>query len=373
MKMLRTIIALFMLSLLCGCNDLLFEVGKHVDIEKSKYYRYGRRDKSKVFYFVNKAIGDTPKEVKGADIETFSVVSTYWGKDKNAVYYQGTNRITDVDLASFSVIEPSPDNEGGQEVIRDKFNVYYVSYPDSKAALSVVEHANPETFQDLGRHETNIWSVDKNSVFLNYKIFPADRVSFMMINDRFFKDKNHLFMNSYKISVSEEVNTDELELLNSFHIRTNSHIYFFNGSPAVPVAFPVSDITSVEVFFYSPTLIKADNRLYIKGHLLNNDTINIKNFRHAGGKSRYFNDGKNIYFYGWNSDQIIWVSSDAASFIEMGHYGKDSKHAYFHQNVIKDADPATFYYDEVTDKIYDSKGEFINDVGLNEYVRRKKK
>ena len=42
----------------------------------------------------------------------------------------------------------------------------------------------------------------------------------------------------------------------------------------------------------------------------------------------------------------------------MGHFGKDSKHAYFHQRIIRDADSATFRYDEETHKIYDAKGEF---------------
>lgn len=157
------IIAILLLALLLfGCNDPFLKTGEYIDREKSEYYRYGRYDKNKIFYFGNAYLGNTPKEIVGADKESFNVIATYWAKDNQAVYRKNT-RFTNVDVASFTVTQPSAEDEIGQEVIRDKENVYHLT--SGHLDLSVVKHADPETFSDWGKYGTNYWAADRDHIF----------------------------------------------------------------------------------------------------------------------------------------------------------------------------------------------------------------
>jgi hypothetical protein len=363
------LIMLFTTVILCSCNDLSRKTGKCIDEEKSKYYRYGRRDKEKIFYFGNAYLGNTPKEIKDADFETFTILSTYWAKDKNAVYWRN-DRITGPDIASFTAIPTSSDSEDGQDIIKDKNYVYYLKSETS--GLLIVEDADPATFQDLGMYGRNYWAMDQKHIFLNYEIFNADRTSFEIIDDLFSKDNGHLFMNDFKLNYSEKVNADELKLLNPHYIRTNTHVYFFEGSPNTPVSFPIQDITSIEMFNSNRNIMKADGKLFIKGLWYKDRNLNVAALKYVGGSS-YFNDGNYIFYCGWNSDQMFRVSSDVNSFATIDDFGKDSKHVYHRNKIIEDADPATFKYDDETDKAYDSKNQFTYDARQNKYVKSEKK
>lgn len=363
------LMALSILAMLCSCNDLLRQMGKYIDEEKSKNYRYGHYDKEKIFYFSNSYLGDTPKEIKDADFKTFTILSTYWAKDKDAVYWR-SGRMIGPDIASFTIIPTSSDSENGQDIIKDKNHVYHINYETTE--LFIVKQADPATFQDLGKHGTNCWAMDQKHIFLNYKVFNADRPSFEIINDLFSKDKNHLFMNDFKLSYHVKVNADEIKLLNPHYIRTNSHIYFFDGRPNAPVCFPIKDIASIELFDSNRNIIKADGKLFIKGLWYEDKELNVPNLKYVGGSS-YFSDGNYIYYCTWNYDQMYKVSSEVDSFEVINGFGKDSKHIYHRYNIIEDADPATFRYDEKTDELYDSKNQFIYDARQNKYIKSEKK
>lgn len=363
--------ALFMFFslFLFGINDFGGRTGEYVDREKSKGYRYGRRNKNKIFYFSNVALGDTPQEIKEADRESFEVIGAYWAKDKHAVYHKN-ERITNADTASFTVNQPTKGDETGQKIIKDKNHVYHLS--PNHSGLLVAEHADPATFRDMGKHGANHWATDKEHIFLNYEVFDADRASFEIISSRFAKDRNHLFINDYRIRVREKVNAAELKLLNSYHIKTNSRVWFFSGRPEQPTSFPITKNSRIEVFQSNLKLLKVDNGIFAKGVKNRDKAIDVANFKYVGSNS-YFSDGRRIYYCAWNLDSIIPMSADAGAFTTIGNFGKDSRYVYFRNHVIEDADPATFQYDKKNDRSYDSKNEYVYDLKQNLYIKREKK
>jgi hypothetical protein len=80
------------------------QTGKLVDKDKSPYYYYGCGFyKDNIYFWTNMQFGRTPKKLEGADKETFSPISEYYGMDKNSVYHLSIG-ITNVDVHTFQLL-----------------------------------------------------------------------------------------------------------------------------------------------------------------------------------------------------------------------------------------------------------------------------
>lgn len=374
----KIISLLLVILIMSSCNDFTNQVGKVINKEKSKYYHYGNFDNDAVFYYSNAFIGDTPRKLQNVDKVSFEVITEIWAKDKNSFYFKNL-KVTNIDYQSFKIeknqlkkLDNSSENHK-EYLLKDKNNVYYLGETyllKDSIKLEIVENADPESYQLIGKQGVNFWSKDKNQVFFNYKKFDSDQNSFELLSDYFAKDKDNLYFIEFNSSLKEKVNTNELVVLNPFYIRTNSNVYFFKDNELKK--FALNDFKTIKVFDSNKLWIKADDKLYLIGELYTLDGLDYKNFDSLN--DYYFSDGKSIYYSGFNSLELTKVTNNISSFsiIKNSPYAKDHKNVYFKDKIIVDADPKTFNYDDENEIVHDAKGEFSFDLKQKNYVRKQK-
>lgn len=374
----KIISLLLIFVIISSCNDFTNQVGKVINAEKSKYYHYGNQDKHAVFYYSNAFLGDTPRKMENVDKDTFEVISETWAKDKNSFYFKNL-KVTNVDYQTFKVESKTLkklDNTTSnyrENLLKDKNNVYRLGETyllKDSIKLEIVENAEPESYELIGKQAANFWSKDKNQVFFNYKKFDGDQNSFELLSDYFAKDKDNLYFIEFNSSLKEKVNTNELKVLNPFYIRTNSNVYFFKDNELNK--FALNDFKTIKVFDSNKLWIKADDKLYVYGELYTLDGLDYKNFESLN--NYYFSDGKAIYYSEFNSLELNKVTNNVSSFssIKNSPYAKDHKNVYYKDKIIVDADPKTFKYDDENEIVQDANGEFSFDLKQKNYVRKQK-
>lgn len=139
------------------------------------------RDKKHVYW--------ASEKVDGADRNTFQPIAFNYGKDSNYVFR--TCRILQgADPNTFQVLKTF--------YAKDDKRVYWQN--------EIIAGCHTDGFDILN---TQIYlSCDKNNVFLEDKLIAgADPLSFSVIDDFYFKDKEHMFFRTRQI---DEINRDEL-------------------------------------------------------------------------------------------------------------------------------------------------------------------
>ncbi|MFH1533577.1 MAG: DKNYY domain-containing protein [Nitrospirota bacterium] len=128
----------------------------------------------------------TKLKVEGADKSSFEVLSNFYSRDENHVYYEYTfpdpsvNRIEEADPVTFEVL------------VEDSSSMYQYAIDKNHLYLRdrIIENANANTFAVL----ENGYSRDHKSVFWEeIQIVGADPESFKIIDFPFSKDENHVF------------------------------------------------------------------------------------------------------------------------------------------------------------------------------------
>ena len=127
--------------------------------------------------------------IESADADSFSTISTYYAKDKNAVYTAECNTIEALSPNDTEIIKEA----GRTSYIKDKNNVFFFGQK--------INSANPATFEVLG----DGYSKDINNVFYNQInetpiILEADPVLFEVLSNGYSKDANNFYLNGNKIS-----------------------------------------------------------------------------------------------------------------------------------------------------------------------------
>ena len=355
-------------------QPFLRKTGKLIDKEKSEYY-YGGYGffKNNIYYWKNQAFGDTPEKLKNADKETFKVLSAFFAKDKNAVYFRSVAD-TNVDVSTFEVITvyDNPDDLNGSLVMKDQRHVYQLDdavSTDENRVFKIVEGANPAYFQHIG----NDWSKDDQNVFFRYRKVDADFNTFANLNAYFSKDRNFLYSvkktpsaDNANITISIEkiqCNGDELVRIpeNSNYVRTKTAIYYNKDGALSGVQ--IKDTSSIETL-YGDMWLKVSGKIVLYGAWFDKPGMDGKTFSSVGGD--FFKDERHIYFWPLDTRNLIIIdNANIQTFAYVGgHYAKDINHVYYQNDIVIDANPLNFRYDEKSDYGYS---------GDNVYVMGKKK
>ncbi|MDR2147664.1 MAG: DKNYY domain-containing protein [Tannerella sp.] len=338
-------------------QPFLRHTGKLIDKEKSgRYYAgFGMYSKN-IYYWKNEVFGDTPIKMENADKETFKVLAEYFAKDKNGVYYESTVD-TQVDASTFEVIAAydNPDPNFCW-VMKDNQHVYQfgnIVPSDEKKVFEIVQDANPAYFQHIG----NEWSKDDQHVFFRYQKVDADVNTFANLNNYFSRDSNFLFSvrstpSDDKTNVTYKIeklkcNGNELEGIpeNNNYVRTKTALYYNKEGNVSGVQIKeTSDIES----FYDDMWLKIDGKIVICGAWLTKPEVDANTFVSIGGD--FFKDEKQVYFWKRNTRDVIPIdNADIQTFVNVGgYYAKDKNHVYYTNNLVPDANPQDFSYDETS-------------------------
>lgn len=295
------------------------EIIKGADTESfvvlSKYYA---KDKERVYYEENVIVR--------ADPESFHILapSVYYGKDKSNVFYRGKT-IEGVDFNSFEPIDES--------FARDKGRVYYLG--------NVVENADPESFRVLTPHSIYGYSKDKNNIYFNTILHRCTAMedahlnSFEVIALHFAKDKDHVY---YDDNVIVNADPDSFHVLNwdDFFSKDRNNVYFGRK--------PVSsiDITTFEVLgaYYG----KDKEHVYYEGDVIAG--ADPKSFSVFAESKQYGKDNKNVYY----QKEIFQEVVDVESFVlidVLAFAAKDKYKVYsllYPKKILEEADPETFKF-----------------------------
>lgn len=296
-----------------SCSPL----GNPVDLEVSNSH-YFNRSKTDVMYSNSgnwMAQGNT---AMNADVESFKVLSRYFSKDKNHIYfYDKVVNNPKVDIASFT----SNSTNLMDEIGVDANNVYYIENPYNKKELKVIPDANPKSYQKLNVN----WGKDNRNYFYQHKKVEVDYASFEIFNDMFSKDGERVYV--YHYGDFKTLNADA----NTFNIFEKSNYAYDNGKV---------------YYFYI-----ADNELgyaVLKIPYPPNSSLEIYNSNHLRIHDLVYYKGKPI------------VGSDIKSFRLLDHeYAKDTAQVYFKGKIITEADVETFHIPKDDFRPSDKNGSYI--------------
>lgn len=129
----------------------------------------------KIIYYI-----PTRTPLEGGDINSFVVLSNFFGQDVNSVYYT-SQRIQLADSKSFSGLSA--------EYSKDDKDIFYKA--------EVIKDVDYDSFEVLKNKigESIAYAKDKNYIYINGSIFTlADVNSFQVLRYPYSKDKNHVYI-----------------------------------------------------------------------------------------------------------------------------------------------------------------------------------
>ncbi|MDY7395816.1 DKNYY domain-containing protein [Aureibaculum sp. 2210JD6-5] len=276
-----------------SCSPL----GSPVDDELSKNHYYNN-SKSDVIYSMNGNWFGIGKTEMNVDAKSFKVLSEYFSKDKNQIYFMANVvKHPDVDISSFTSNTTNLKHDIGV----DKNSVYYVE----KNNLRIIPNANPKSYQKL-----NIsWGKDRENYFYEHKKVSVDYNSFKMLNRQFSIDNDSVYVHHYGDFKSIDADVTSFKILEkSDYAFDNSRIYYFY----------IADNEFGYELLEIPYILGSKMELYNKNYLRIDDKV-------------YFM-GQPVPGVAINSFKIL---SDV--------YAKDSVHVYFNGKIISEADTKTFH------------------------------
>lgn len=224
-------------------KDKISDIGlEQVDIETFQFFsdKDYAKDKNHIYINVYDEEEDGVKNyqiAQGVDVATFELLGNDYFRDKNYVYYN-TSRYKDLEPC-IKILE-NVDIETvvilSNRCIKDKNNVYCgLSMEDDlepKVNMKVVDDADPEIFEVIDEDER--YFKDKNHVFCSrgiskvvganvQPIEKADISSFEIIDDKFAKDKNYVFVGCRKLENSDSKTFQFLK--NSAFQKDKNNVY----------------------------------------------------------------------------------------------------------------------------------------------------
>lgn len=171
-------------------------------------------------------------KMEGADKQSFEVLSFWYSKDRNFVYYVQIDseasiyKIHEADPKTFEIIDS--EYVGWDDVFgKDKNNVFF--------GRVIIENADPNTFEVLSSH----YSKDKNYVY--YKYSPWDEnirrleginpATFEILDTSLVKDNNGIYYVSNKGPQKiEGAESDTIDTISRIDLQKGDYIYIFDDN-----------------------------------------------------------------------------------------------------------------------------------------------
>lgn len=317
---------------------LFNRIGKPVQQSLSDSYYY-HRWKNKIIYSPMGNWFELGYTEMDADVETFTVLSRNFGKDKHTIYRKG--KVQQTDHATFII-----DAHG---IPKDAFHVYYEN--SLSIEMTIISGADPKTYQPYqlpGDPYAYSWGKDHQSVFLYGKKIEADGKTFTRINKTLAVDALNLYAvitdftsGSGTIeSNTRVIRADKNEgglytAITDYYARNNNRILFSNWK----TNFTSVEFDSVDTIrtINEENIVINNNTLLYAGHRLNDiDVASLEIINHA-----FLKDNAHVYFEG---EKI--TSADPETF-ELIHefYSKDKQRVFFKTKALDGLDPKTVRMD----------------------------
>ncbi|MEO8447878.1 MAG: DKNYY domain-containing protein [bacterium] len=212
--------------------------------------------------------------------------------------------------------------------------VYYTGFPSSRYVL---EDLDTETFVSIN----DGYGKDKNKVYSGYNVIEnADPSTFEFLGGPFSKDRNNAYFDDKVLSS----NGPGFHLIKGQDISTgfgyaSDGSFVFQGDMKLENADP-SSFTYVAMF-NGNYLTYDRNNVYFNNHPIQD--ANGSGFKKLSGF--YFTDNKNVWALMLGKD-THWKQipdADASSIKAVKeYYVKDSKHVFYEDRIVKDADVNSF-------------------------------
>ncbi|MFS4494821.1 DKNYY domain-containing protein [Maribacter sp. 2308TA10-17] len=296
-----------------ACSPL----GNPVDAEKSDSHYYNNSENQIRYSPMGNWFELGNSEIP-ADFASFEVLSRWLSKDKDRIYFEAfpvENR--SIDLADFYV----KDEEYLSDVGFDENHVYVFNKIHNgesyEGVVQVVEGANPKTYsRTLGD-----WANDGINHFYQNNKVDADFDSFEVLNLYFAKDASKTFVQEDQKFRFFEANPSTLKILGeSDHALDDKNVYwlsFFTEDSPHLISIPY--INESEVKYLNHYFLKISNTIY------------------CDGTPRHDIDAKSFEIIDY------W-------------YAKDSRHVYYKNKIVQNADPESFRKKKMSHMYVDKNG-----------------
>lgn len=309
-----------------------YRIGKPVAAEKSDSYYY-HAWKNKIVYSPMGNWFELGYLETEADPATFEVLAREYGRDKNAVYWQGRRQTAD--RATFVV--------DADWIPKDAYQVYY----DPKkydGQLAIVPDADPSSYQRYrpgppAEKEIPIWSVDKNNFYLNHQRVNVDRSTFRVLNITLACDTNFLYTvlrpaNGGVEFTSYPRPSGRLRVLNEVYLQVGNTIVHSSWQEH----FATAEFEAVRSLGWldQMNVVVNENQLLHYGKLVNNIEISTVTLLDRN----FLKDQHHVFYH---HEEI--PEADPATFeIVFEDYSRDAHRVFFKNQKLEGASAQSFTY-----------------------------
>jgi hypothetical protein len=266
-----------------------------------------------------------------ADPLTFQVIEREFGKDKNAVYWQGRKQTADVH--TFRLEDGIP---------KDAQHVYFDA-KDYTWQLSIVAGADPTTYQryplPIKGDYTN-WGVDKNSFFLEGQRVAVDRATFRILNRTLAVDTAAVYAilrptETMRVEIkSHRRPAGTATVLNELYAQIGQTLVHSSWrTPYSEIAFEA--IRDLQWLNAENVIVNGKHFVQLGESVANVDVASVEIIDHD-----FMKDQQRVFF---RAKEI--PGADPATFtIVFEYYSRDKNFVYFQNQKLEGAVPSTFVY-----------------------------
>ena len=218
-----------------------------VDVKTFEYIdKEYYKDKTNIYYNKNGKL----KKIKDVNFKNFKILedNSYFGKDKNNIYYKGV-KLEKIDRNSFGILDEPYDNP----IIKDKNGIYILNEKSNEIKINKIsENQNNIDFNSFIEITNNPYIFkDKNAVYtLNTY---DDKIVTV------FSSKE----NDYKINELSGVNPNTFEMIEPNYFKDDKNVYYFSDKEKMIKKIKNADIKSFEIM--NDDYAKDKNGEYYRG------------------------------------------------------------------------------------------------------------
>ena len=295
--------------------------------------------------------------------KSFKVLSNEFAKDSAAAYYK-SRAFQYADVASFEAVDEHYAKDKNKAYYCDEYREGQNYYLTKKQTIVEVDLAIPASFVTAG----NGYAKDSKHAFFAGKAFAVkDIASFKTLNANFCKDDVQAYLDRKPIAGSDG---KSFELLDQFFAKDKNHIYFCESAGPQKqqvtvlqcdaasfrvLEYPYSRDTSI-VFYEGKSLVGADAatfKILGNGYAKDHQTVYFESKKMPGvdaASFELFTGAENLEEFHFAKDQFgVYIDekkiegADVKNFerLTLG-YGKDTKHVFYKNSMVKNASPASF-------------------------------
>lgn len=290
-----------------------------------------------------------------ADVASFEVLDSDYGKDKDKIFFKSIDVSSEVDYATFRAKERFAYDQDHVYVAYDHLPYGLREDISPTKTLMVIEGADPVSFENIDYD----WNKDDKTYFYNYQAVQVDRASFEILNEAASKDKYTVYFHRKNdiVASSAIIDVASVEAINEHYIADKDLLYSYNylaeDSEKAMTTFPVRDAETIMVLEHNYMLI--DDGVYHDNKLM--PMADRATFRIW--KDTYYAADKNHAYY---SEKPI-EGADVETFHVFSYqaYTKDNNNVYFSGKKMEGVDLATFGPKEDESFFYKDKNHTYSD------------